>query len=143
MTDFRCCDALNDGAALPPLYGELAVLHAAGDPGGAAQLWAEHEWPADLLRDLRPAVTYAAKTLGVPIRKATSDPEPAASEATQSVPSVDNWLTVGDAAKAAFVNPGLITRAVNDGSLKSNELTGRQRRIDKAMRLEKTLTNLS
>ena len=118
--------------ALRPLHAELAGLHAAGDLDGAARLWGEHEWPADLLRDLLPVVTYAAKTLGVPLRKAISDPQPAASEATQSVPSVDNWLTVGDAAKAAFVNPGQITRAVNDGSLKSNGLTSRRRRIDKA-----------
>ncbi len=42
------------------------------------------------------------------------------------------WLTVTDAAKASGCNRGEISRAADNGSLKSNGEKGRQRRIDAA-----------
>jgi len=42
----------------------------------------------------------------------------------------NRWLTVSEAAQISGCNKGIITKAVNDGKLKGNGLTGRERRID-------------
>jgi Flp pilus assembly protein TadD len=40
------------------------------------------------------------------------------------------WITVSDAAKIAGINAGVVSRALDDGELMGNGLTGRQRRVD-------------
>jgi hypothetical protein len=42
----------------------------------------------------------------------------------------DRWLSVSDAARVAACNKGIITRAVDDGALRSNGEAGALRRID-------------
>lgn len=55
---------------------------------------------------------------------------PGASVAEGDSTEEDRWISVNDAAKTADCNSGVITRAADAGSLKSNGEKGRARRID-------------
>ncbi len=53
-------------------------------------------------------------------------------QAEQGGPEEQEWLTVSEAARVATTNSGTITRAVENGEIRSNGKRGRDRRIDPA-----------
>lgn len=69
------------------------------------------------------------------LAQATADSEPAAVVELLSKPeppSCEGWPTVSEAAREQAVGKDIITKACNNGALKTNGKTGRARRIDPA-----------
>ena len=76
-----------------------------------------------------PARVRAFSPYWEPVAPATEQLVERTGPAGPEIEDADRWLKVGEAAKVVDVNPGVITRAVDEGELLSNGKRERDRRI--------------